>query len=258
MIISNKDRVSISPYRTFTFTPGRINESVLAPITLPTAEPATAHITYTIEEADFFTSDPMVPMLHFPAVVASGKMGALSGTITHRLFKNGVATSSMTSGTIAANSYWTQTYCNFSTSVVPGDVIEVKLWSTRTDVVFDFQGMFVNYSQPEVLTKRGLIVCDLSYDFVGSVLPFTSVTTPTLSVANTPSNFVYPSESSTNALTLSSTSSYIALRPHEAWGFWRANHGDASNFYYANASTTTRGIQKQNHLTRVSFREIQL
>lgn len=243
----------IGSLKTFTITPGTARESgVLAThLVLPTAEPATAQFSYTIQASDLPTISPKVPMKYNAAIYASGKIGAAASTITYNLFKNGVSVISATTASAAATQFWTHSHWR-TFDVQVGDVIEVRYSAAQADVNLDFHGLIVYPSQPE-LYKRGTRLEGLSLTNVISTPNFTTAT-----VLNGGGAYrIYPSTTTTTISDYQSgVQSFIVMGTNASYGFYRNANGDISSFTTQFVHATQRQVQKNWYPGTIIFREM--
>ena len=112
-------------------------ETLLAtPQTLPTAEPATPQIGYTVAEADLPTLSMSVYSKKWVAyVIGAGKFVTI-GTLYWRMKKNGA---SVATGSYSVDSNYYYTVSAYFFDVAVGDLLELALWSTRTDSNWDYK-----------------------------------------------------------------------------------------------------------------------
>ena len=114
---------------------------------LPTSEPATSQIIYTITSADLPVSTDKTASMKFTAFLYGGgkNNGASSATVYYRIVKNGasVATSS---SSVNTNYYYTVN-CYQLYDVKAGDVIEIRLWASAATVDYRYKAMSVVISR---------------------------------------------------------------------------------------------------------------
>jgi len=132
-------RDMLGPLKTLTTTIQSPQETLLGtPEALPTSEPATPQISYTVASGDLptFTVQPVskkwVALIH-----AAGKnTTAGSVAVNWRMKKNG--SSVITGGwSIAANTFYTYISCFYDIAV--GDVLEVALWAGASGCNWDYK-----------------------------------------------------------------------------------------------------------------------
>lgn len=114
--------------------------------TLPTSEPATPQLSYTIAASDVPTVAANFDLqftLH-PLLWARGRnTGGAAQTISYRLKKNGVSQATGALGSCANNYYYCVTagYKWGDTPPVVGDVVEMALWASGSGVSLTDTGM---------------------------------------------------------------------------------------------------------------------
>ena len=95
------------------------------PETLPTTEPATPQISYTVTSGDLPTFNmPLFKKIWVALLYGAGK-AVTAATIYWRMKKNGASVATG-SGSVAANTFYTWS-CGFY-DVAVGDVLELALW----------------------------------------------------------------------------------------------------------------------------------
>ena len=110
---------------------------------LPTSEPATSQIIYTITSADLPVSTDKTASMKFTAFLYGGgkNNGASSATVYYRILKNGT---SVASGSSAVNTnYYYTVNCYQLYDVKVGDVIEIRLWASAATVDYRYKAMNV-------------------------------------------------------------------------------------------------------------------
>jgi hypothetical protein len=153
-------RSSVGALKRIVCTLPKPQETYLAtPITLPTTEPATGQVIFTVQDTDMPSFQPFPLPCHYSAFVnISGKTGAVGAVISYRVLKNGVSIAQATSGATVATQYWMQSHQRWY-DVQPGDVLEVRLWTAQTDYVLDYYSMYVLALDIDPV-KRGTILAN--------------------------------------------------------------------------------------------------
>ncbi|MEM3616664.1 MAG: hypothetical protein QXJ31_01970 [Candidatus Bathyarchaeia archaeon] len=139
----------------FNFTYSKQETLLGTPETLPTSEPATPQIGYTIQNSDFPVISPNVYSKKHIALVYAGGKAVTAATISWRMKKNGasVATGSLN---VSANNFYTLT-AFFGVDVAAGDVLEIALWSNQTDSNWDYKALQVQATRILFLNKPRLL-----------------------------------------------------------------------------------------------------
>jgi len=130
-------------------------ENLLSWTSLPTSEPATSQIIYTVSEDDL----PNLNMgfeqaLIIAAIYAAGRnWDSVSRTVYWRMIKNG---SSLANGsfTVSAMYYWTLN--SFFYDVAVGDVLELRLWADSSNVYWRYEARQLQYSRLGLFSGRNL------------------------------------------------------------------------------------------------------
>lgn len=139
------------------------------PTPLPTSEPATSQIVYTVQEADLPTLSMTVEGRMFVVlIICAGKnTDTASRTVYYRMLKNG---SSINTGSVSVSAgyFWTLNAC--FTNVAVGDVLEVRLWATSDLVNWDYTARQVHVSRVALMSKFPLAILKFAEVAVQPVL----------------------------------------------------------------------------------------
>lgn len=246
-------KASIGSLKTFTITPGTVRETLLGtPLILPTTEPATSQVIYTIQASDIPTISPIAQMKCNMTIVCSGKIGAIASIINYRVLKNGISIAQAAGTSATATQFWTHTHWR-TFDVVVGDVLEVRYWAVQADVNLDFYGLLAYPSQP-MPHKAGTILKDLSFLNTSNGGSFTTIT-PTISGLN---YYVYPNNSSNYTVNHGSTAVvYPAIITPATTGLFRNANADVNGTQTVQVvNATNRTISKQTYPSTISFREV--
>jgi hypothetical protein len=128
---------SLSSLKTLSVTAQTPQEAVLGtPETLPTSEPATPQIGYTVASADLPVINISVYSKKWTAVIIGAGKFVTAGTCYWRMKKNGASVNTG-SFSVAANTYYTIHACFYDINV--GDVLELAIWSSVTDGYWDYK-----------------------------------------------------------------------------------------------------------------------
>lgn len=237
--------------KSFSITAPTPRETLLGtPSTLPTTEPATAQVSFTVQTSDLPTITPNVPFKANASIVCSGKAGATASTISYRVLKNGVSQLTATAASTTAANFWTHTYWQ-GFDVQVGDVLEVKLWASTSDAYLDFYGLIVAPSQPEV-SKRGTILRDLTFS---TMLANTNAFSNTLA-ANIAQSVLYPCNTTLGSINVATNVPYLYVIPFPSFGLFRNSVGDAAGTTSIQNVAGSRTYQKVVYPLSFSFREV--
>ncbi|MGQ9743112.1 MAG: hypothetical protein ACUVQW_00700 [Candidatus Bathycorpusculaceae bacterium] len=225
------------------------------PETLPTSEPDTPQISYTVAEDDLPTFSMVPYQKVWVANVFGGGKAVTATNIYWRMKKNGESVNTGY-GSVSANYFFTRN-CYFY-DVKVGDVLELALWSNQTDSTWDYKAFQIQVTRLILLNKpRLLLPCN-----------FASLEThPVLTLGN-PSwtgQALYPYHCDYPLSTITSATSYSSLYPKDTYGLFRLNYGDYNQFnsapprtsatyrpyYYRNfvpTQLTMRGLKTEGQL----------
>lgn len=251
LLIGDTGKSQIGPLKSFVITPGTGRDTLLGTaLTLPTTEPATAQVSFTVQSSDLPTISPSVPMLYNAALYVSGKIGAAASVINYRVLKNGVSVAQAAGASAAATQFWAHSHWR-TFDVQIGDVLEVKYWAVQADVTLDFYGLVVFPSQPDV-TKRGTLLKDLTLTNILSTPNLSTVT-----VTNSQSFTLYPFAATninySNGIT---NLTFLATSLNTTYGLFRTSLEVFGASTTQNVNATTRPTQKQLYPSQISFREV--
>ena len=199
------------------------------PETLPTSEPGTPQISYTVAEGDLPAFNMGVYSKKLIATIVGAGKFVTAGTVYFRMKKNGVSVTTSSSA-VSANYYYTWN-CNFY-DVAVGDVLELALWSNQTDSNWDYKAYHTRVSRLILLNKLRLLM-PCNFAALG--------TYPVLTLGNPwPSSsaaVLYPYNLDLVLPSISAAILYESLYPKNTYGLFRVNYGD---YYYSNGSTSAR------------------
>jgi len=125
------------------------------PEALPTSEPATPQISFTISSSDLpeFNIEPE-SVKYVVLVVTSGKNSSgSSGYVYHKMLKNGSEVYSR-NRYVANNYYWSFECCYYDVSV--GDTLGIKMWASASGFNWDYQ---LRQAQPTRVGLFGKYIC---------------------------------------------------------------------------------------------------
>lgn len=240
--------------QSYTITYPAPDETLLAtPEALPTSEPATPQISYTIGPQHLPTVSPAGLKYVLTAILyAAGRnTDAAAQTVYYRIMKNGVSVATG-SASVNAGNYWTHNHARFY-DVVPGDVLACKLWATSAGVNWDYQALVVHLSR---VCAGGPVVSNLMMDMSATYAPALTRGTPGLYMGANP--FFYPGDSNVIASLASDFSAGIT-KPHATYGLYRSGYSDYYITSYSAQHATHRPYYiAQHRLEAISFRPLTL
>jgi hypothetical protein len=194
------------------------------PETLPTSEPGTPQIGYTVASDDLPTFNISPYQKNWVAIVIGAGKAVTAATIYWRMKKNGASVGT-SSGSVSANNYYTIHAYFFDVAV--GDVLELALWSNQTDSNWDYKAYQIQVSRLILLnTPRLLSPCNFA----------ALATHPALTLGNPSyiSGSLYPMHCDARLLLITSPASYDFLYPKNTYGMFQIYYGD---YYYINTSS---------------------
>lgn len=255
LLLGDTGKGQIGSLKTFTITSATPRETLLTGggvLTLPTTEPGTSQVIFTVQSSDLPTISPDVPMKYNASLIVSGKIGAVASIINYRVLKNSVSVAQASMANAASTQYWTHTHWR-TFDIKVGDVLEVRYWAAQADVNLDFYGLLVCPSQP-ITHKPGAILKDVALSNVSLGVEFSTITATNVGGSNF---HLYPTTSSAISAAHNSAITYSVLMPNISFGLFRSNNSEqfaaVSN---SNVNATQRQVQRQWIPLGISFREI--
>lgn len=249
-------RASIGSLKSFTLTQGTPRETLLgSPIILPTTEPTTSQVSWTIQQSDLPTITPSVSMGNAVNLIVAGKVGASASTVNYRILKNGVSVSTGSASSVSANYYWCHNHFRVN-NVQVGDVLEVKSWASTSDCGLDFYALVLWPIQPELYNRsKSPILKDVSFTVTGGA----SLVSSGLSIYSTAGMYIWPTTSTYAGIYTSSNVTYPTMIPFQNYYIYSLNYGEnTTNYTYTTSNTTSRQYVKNCFPSQISFREIAL
>jgi hypothetical protein len=219
------------------------------PETLPTAEPATPQISYTVAQSDLPTFNLSPYQKKWVAIVIGAGKAVTAATIYWRMKKNGASVNNGSSS-VSANNFYTR-QCYFY-DVAVGDVLELALWSNKTDSNWDYKAYQIQVSRLILLNKPRLL----------SPCNFAALTTqPALTLGNPSysSQTLYPYHCDITLPSISAATSYDWLYAKGTYGMFQLNYGDYTypNSSMIRTSTTYRPYYYGNYVpTQIIMRGV--
>jgi hypothetical protein len=219
------------------------------PETLPTSEPATPQIGYTVAEADLPTFNMSAYQKKWVAIVVGAGKAVTAATIYFRMKKNGASVNTGSSS-VSANNFYTR-QCFFY-DVTVGDVLELALWSSVSDSNWDYKAYQIQLSRLILLNKPRLL----------SPCNFAALATHPVLTSGNPSS----TSSSLNIyhldlsfLIINGATSFDVFYPKNTYGMFRVNYGDytGSNSSVLRTSSTYRPFYYCNYVpTQIIMRGV--
>ncbi|MGD9663565.1 MAG: hypothetical protein AB7U63_20170 [Porticoccaceae bacterium] len=242
--------------QSYTITYPTPDETLLAtPEPLPTSEPATPQIEFTIGPQHVPVVSPEGLNYVLTAILyAAGKnTDAASQTVYYRILKNGVSVATG-SYSVSADRFYTWEHYNFY-DVKIGDVLACKLWATNVNVNWDYKALVI---WPTRIGPENIMIQDISYNVVlqptltlGPARPAGADTTryhyhlDTLAVSFSQSGWL-------------SIGNHVIL-PKSTYRFIRLESGDYYRFSMCSINTTYKPYYRPKWLVSTfSFRPLNL
>ena len=220
------------------------------PETLPTTEPATPQISYTVASGDLPTFNiPLFKKIWVAYLIGAGK-AVTAATIYYRMKKNGASVKTGSS-TVAADTFYTWN-CHFF-DVAVGDVLEIALWSSVADSNWDYKAYHVVVSRiiPDVKVR-------LLKNFVtGSLLPLPTLTLGNPAQATINNSLLFHNDQMTLSLAADGGYTVSYLYTADTYGFLKTFfEGDSATIH---VSATYRPYYKtQKTLQTPSWRGVRI
>jgi hypothetical protein len=219
------------------------------PETLPTSEPATPQIRYTVAESDLPTFNMPPYQKKWVAIVIGAGKAVTAATIYYRMKKNGASIASGSSS-VSANYFYTRQCCFYDVAV--GDVLELALWSDQVDSYWDYKAYQIQVSRVILFDKPRLL----------SPCKFAALTTHPALTLGSPGYAIgnlYPCFHDDLLTAISSPTSYDFFYPKDTYGMFRLTYGDYSypNGSINKTSTTYRPYYSRNYVpTQIIMRGV--
>lgn len=253
-IYRDRGKSEVGSLKTTNITLPTVRETPISQITLPTSEPATPQISYTVQLSDLavFTGNMPRSVVHVPFLFATGKIGATSTVIFFRVLVNGVSQAQGGSINIGAGLYYTLNQMRYI-PVNVGDVITYSLWSNQTDTTFNYHA-FTTCPTRMQLTKPGTVLSNVTFNTVA----FPTLTQAPAPIAlSTQQNFLpFPAQGVSAPISLGATT-FGAIVQDSTYYMGRSNFGDSNNNYNLGTHATNQTNYPKNIIpTTISFREM--
>jgi hypothetical protein len=227
--------------KTLTITYKTPQETLLAtPVALPTTEPSTPQIRYTVGVADLPNLSFGAPRTWVAIVYGAGKNGVSSVALYWRMKKNGVsvATSSIS---LSANNYYTVNAYFYDINI--GDVLELSLWASASGPNWDYKAYQVQVTRINLFNRLILLKpCNFKTMSIQPVLtlgnPIVYSTYP-----------IRPHHLDKQQELLSNANSYEVLMPGPLYKTYRLTLGDVTaNTATVNTHSANRPYYSQQYV----------
>ena len=244
---------ALTSLKTLNITYQTPQETLLGtPETLPTSEPETPQISYTVAEDDL-PSLSIIPCSKkwVAFVIGAGKV-VTAATISYRMKKNGA---SVKTGTLSVTANYFYTIQAQFYDVAVGDVLELALWSNQTDSNWDYKAFCVQVTRViPINNPRLLYPCNFA----------APTSNPTLTLGNPYSIGAgtltgYHLDLFTYSIGLAVN--VESLYPKNTYGLFQISRGDStgSNNVTTNTSATYRPYYMKNNVpSQIIFRGLRI
>jgi len=246
----------LSNRKVFNFTYQTPQETLLGtPETLPTTEPATPQIGYTVASGDLPTVSASLYSRKWIGMVIGAGKAVTAATVSWRMKKNGV---SVNTGTLAvtANTFYTIQAWFYDVAV--GDLLELALWSNVSDSNWDYKAYQIHITRIFFYNKVLRMTLETT-----STIPTLTLGTPT-SVPSTWYVFVIHKDyeltpSATDRFYRTASASpqktFRILYPHETFGTAYTRYGDLTQ---NDVTTATHATSRPRYSRNVEPAQVTL
>lgn len=258
VLLGDTGKVAYGTFKTTNITLPNLRENPALGLTLPTTEPGTPQISYTVQDSDLATFSGTVPMSvkNVPILYVSGRVGASSTTINYRLSVNGTSKVQSNNANAAASSYFTYSFAKYI-PVSVGDVVTVSLWSNQTDTSIVYSAFSTNPTRLQ-LSKGTTILKDVAYGAIITPPSPTQAPTPT-TIQSTGSCAIYPSTTISLSLNIGAACVFPALVQETTNGYYLLRCSNADQFdqvLIVTHATNQFTYYRNNFPSSISFREV--
>jgi hypothetical protein len=169
IIYGTREAATIGVPSQITITYPTPRETLLeTPIALPTSEPGSPQITFTVIEDDLpvLSGAALSDVTLIPAFFAGGTNEAETANIHYaRVFKNGVEVGAPNTA-CDGEPLWTYSFYLFA-DIAVGDVVTISLWADSAGLTYDYAAMAIMISRPDV-ASGGDILLNVAYNDVSN------------------------------------------------------------------------------------------
>jgi hypothetical protein len=188
------------------------------PETLPTSEPGTPQISYTVADGNLPAFNMGVYAKKWIAYIIGAGQFVTAGSVYWRIKKNGA---SVATGNSLISSYAYYTVNCYFYDVAVGDVLELALWSTVADSNWLYKAYQIQLTRLILMNKpRILVPCNFT---ALSTQPVLTLGVPSFSTYNP---YVYHLDVFFVQITVATN--FENLQP-KTYGIFRTPYGDISN-----------------------------
>lgn len=228
------------------------------PVALPTSEPASPQVSFTLATKHLPTWSPYeLPHSKMMLLYAGGKNTSEgTPTVYWRVKVNGAQLNTGTDGSVPASRYWTLNFLNLPIPASVGDTVDVYLWASDAGVDLQYKAFAC------VPTRIG------PYDIaLADIVIVTNDYYPVLTKGPQPNPYTsgYQIVSMGNELncpywTLNYGSASIrVIAPYAAYRLLRAQNGDSNNYNRLVSSPTYMPLYYRNYrITRIAYTPLNL
>ena len=213
---------------------------------LPTSEPGTAQISYTVEAGDLPVCAPLMPFAYAPFIYAQGQnTGGAARIVSYRIEKNGTSLRTGNMDSAANNYYFALSAASFCAAAagppVVGDVLTVKLWANGAGVRLNAHALVPYLSRPlygltRLVVWRGYAGTNAIARESSARKPSWMSATPYVGPAGNNAIQVGPIGTATFAVVNITENVPNAWCTAPSYGLFRTQFSDVSQFYQAVAS----------------------
>jgi hypothetical protein len=247
------DRAFKQPLQTIDITVPTPQETLLeTPESLPTSEPGTSQISYTIQSSDLPTLSFGICKYAAHLCGAGQNLSGSSVTVYYRILKNGTSVATGSRSSVSNNYYYNIYHTNFY-NVVEGDTIELRLWASVSGVNYNFKGLIVYPTRIGFSNQNNLLLTDISYTLAAGI-KFTSIASGEQS-ANTVYYKFYYNNSPGHIYEFYGNTQIPTFAYGATYHFGRIAVGDMNTNEIGNSSSTKKLTYNVNYYpSKITFR----
>jgi hypothetical protein len=198
------------------------------PEELPTSEPETPQVEYTIAAAHL-PNIGGATAIWTPLLYASGKnLSGSTQAVYYRLLKNDVSIREG-SWNVSNNNYWSRTSYDFY-DVAVGDRVQMSVWAANAGVDFHYKALFVQPTRLQIATPYAPILYRVVYST--SYLPVLTAGDNPVVIALSEGSLTIRQSSMTYTWRTQNDTSFSVLQSDPTYGLWTVEYGDDSRTSY--------------------------